>query len=171
MAFENSFYEFRQGKMHFFCPLCKYHQSTNTIEKISWKHHVQLALATSALAYLCWPLFEEKGFCIYFALWLGFEFFYRIRKRAALVCESCGFDPFLFKRDVVKARAELKKHWQDKIDKENLFPGIKLKNYRTSSVKQDAPSTGAPPNAVNDALSLGKGKENRNPGGIEQPSS
>jgi hypothetical protein len=121
----------RQGKLHFYCPLCHHHQSTNTIQKVSWKHHGQMILATLALAIPFFPLLGFKGFSLYFFLWGSFEFFYRLRKRQALVCESCGFDPFLYKRDIQQARKALKQHWQNRIETEGLFSGIKLRNYST----------------------------------------
>ena len=137
------FYFVRAGKLHFFCPLCKHHQSTSTVQKVTWKHHAQLAVFTSAVTYLLWPIFQEKSLSFYLIYWGAFEFIYRIRKREALICESCGFDPFLYMQDVDKARKALKKHWETRIEKENLFAGLKLKNYKTAVVNKEA----APPPA------------------------
>jgi hypothetical protein len=130
----------RAGKLHFFCPLCKYHQSTSTIQKVGAKHHAQIGVLTATSALATWPLFGWNGVLIYLVYWMGFEFFYRLRKRQALVCESCGFDPFLYKQDIGKARAALKQHWESRIEKENLFPNLKLKNYETARVKSNAPA-------------------------------
>lgn len=139
----HEFYYVKAGKLHFFCPLCHYHQSTNTIEKVSWKHHAQLVLATLAITLFTWSFFGLKALSFYLVLWAGFEFFYRARKREALICQSCGFDPFLYMRDRKKARSVLKKQWQEKIDKENLFAGVKLKNYKTNIVKKDEAASAA----------------------------
>jgi hypothetical protein len=130
----HNFYHQRAGKLHFFCPLCKYHQSTNTIQKVGLKHHAQIAIFTAALTGLCWPVFGFAGAFLYFVIWAAFEFGYRLRKRQALICESCGFDPFLYKQDVQRARAALKKHWEHRIETENLFAGKKLRNYQTKGV-------------------------------------
>jgi hypothetical protein len=139
----------RAGKLHFFCPLCKYHQSTSTITKVGLKHHAQIAVLTATSALATWELFGWNGALLYLVYWAGFEFFYRLRKRQALVCESCGFDPFLYKQDIGKARLALKQHWETRIANENLFPKLKLKNYQTGSVKGNAPAsqenTSAPP--------------------------
>ncbi len=129
---KQDFYYFREGKLHFFCPLCHYHQSTNTIRRIGRKHFAQLALVTIACTVAGWPIFGWNGLYLIFPFWLSFELFYRLRKRQALICESCGFDPFLYRQDVRKARAALKEHWQKKIETENLFAGVKLKNYKTA---------------------------------------
>ena len=58
-----------------------------------------------------------------------------VRKRQALICESCGFDPFLYKQDIHLARKSLRKHWETKIENEKLFSNLKLKNYETARVK------------------------------------
>ena len=135
MAPETSYNFVRAGKLHFFCPLCKYHQSTNTIERIQWKHHAQLFLLTVAITILSFPIFGFNGLMLYLVFWGGFEIFYRLRKRQALICQSCGFDPFLYKQDVNKARQALRAHWESRIEKENLFANLKLKNYETARVK------------------------------------
>lgn len=143
MAAEQPFQFVRAGKLHFFCPLCKYHQSTSTIDRVRLKHHLQIGIVTSAFTFLTFPLFGLKGIFLYLVFWSGFEFFYRLRKRQALVCESCGFDPFLYKQDVNKAREKLRHHWQTRIEKENLFANLKLKNYETARVKQERASSDA----------------------------
>jgi hypothetical protein len=138
MASANQFHYVKAGRVHFFCPLCHHHQSTNTIRRVSWKNIAQLGLLTATATFLAWPFFGEKGIAMLFPFWAGFEFFYRLRKRQALICESCGFDPFLYKQDVQKARAKLRQHWEKRIANENLFAGKKLKNYRTNPVGQSA---------------------------------
>lgn len=135
------FHHYRAGKLHFFCPLCHYHQSTNTIQRMKAKHHGQLGLLTAAIAFAAWPLFGVKGFFLYFFFWLVFEIGYRLRKRQALICQSCGFDPFLYKQDIQKARRALKQHWETRIETENLFAGKKLKNYQTKGVNLGASSS------------------------------
>jgi hypothetical protein len=143
MGSEQSIIYSREGKLHFFCPLCRYHQSTNTITRVGWKHHAQMTVLTLTTMILGWPLFGLKSASFYLFYWTLFELFYRARKRVALVCESCGFDPFLYKVDVRKARKALKEHWQTKIDKEGLFAGKKLKNYQTKPLQTENKTTSA----------------------------
>lgn len=133
----------KKGKIHFVCPLCQYPQGTNTIRRVTWRNHLQLAVLTAACVVLAWPLFGGKGVALYFLFWGIFEFAFRLRKRQALVCQSCGFDPFLYKQDVKRAREALRKHWQTRIETENLFAGKKLRNYRTSGVGQEGVPEGA----------------------------
>ncbi len=136
---EHSFYGYREGRIHFFCPLCKEHQSTKIAQNIGWRHHLSLTTLTTAVTYVAYPIFEMKGIFLYFFFWMLLEFGIRTRKRDALICRSCGFDPFLYKLDVRRARNALRKHWQEKIEKENLFAGIKLKNYETKSPQEVPP--------------------------------
>jgi hypothetical protein len=138
MAPEKPFQFVRAGRIHFFCPLCKVHQSTSTIDRIRPVHHLQIAIFTIAAAWLAFPVFGFSGVALYLIFWMVFEFFYRLRKRQALVCESCGFDPFLYKQDVHKARSALRQHWETRIAKENLFAKVKLKNYQTACVSEGA---------------------------------
>lgn len=137
---KQTFYRFREGRVHFFCPLCKDHQSTKIPEKIAWQHHLGLAVFTTVFTAAVWPLFGPKGVFFYFLFWSVFEFGLRLRKRHALICRGCGFDPFLYKVDVKLARNALQKHWQGRIEKENLFAGIKLKNYQTAPKQGESAS-------------------------------
>jgi len=134
----------RAGKLHFICPLCRYPQRTNTIRSIGLRHHAQMALLTIVVLALAFPVFGWKALMFYLVFWAAFEFFYRLRKRQALVCESCGFDPFLYRQNVHLARKELRRHWEARIEKENLFAGIKLRNYQTGRVKEASPAADAP---------------------------
>lgn len=156
MAPEQPFQFVREGKVHFFCPLCHYHQSTNTIQRVGVRHHAQIAVLTAVTVLLSYPVFGLKGVLLYLFFWMGFEFFYRLRKRQALVCESCGFDPFLYKQDVSIARKALRQHWQARIEKENLFANLKLRNYQTARVKEVAAqaASGGIEGAINRAENL-----------------
>ena len=145
---------FRPGKLHFYCPLCGHHQTTSTIKTMNWRHHLQIALLTVAATTLTYPWIGLAGIALYPIFLAGFDFFYRLRKRQALVCESCGFDPFLYKKDVRKARAALKKHWEQRIAKENLFAGKKLRNYQTSAaVSPEQPAVESQLGAAQNAAS------------------
>ncbi len=124
-----------KGKVVFYCPLCHCRQGTNALSKMTAWNHLQLAGLTVFVTLVFWSVFGVKGLFLYFIFWGGFEFFYRMRKREAVVCESCGFDPYLFVRDQQKARQALKKHWESRIETENLFVGKKLRNYKTKPLQ------------------------------------
>ena len=131
MGSKNTFMFVREGRLNFYCPLCHSQQATNVAEKITWKHHAQLALLTAVVTFASWPLFGINSVLFYLIFWGTLEFVHRFKKRDQLVCNTCGFDPFLYKQDTQKARDAVKKFWEAKIENENLFHGVKLKNYQT----------------------------------------
>ena len=45
---------------------------------------------------------------------------YRAKVRAALRCERCGFDPFLYLVDVKRARLEIENHWRKKFEEKGI---------------------------------------------------
>ncbi len=143
MASMDSYSFVREGRLNFYCPLCHNHQNTNVIERVRWKNHAQLALLSATFTILAWPIFEFKGVFFYLFFWAVFEFVHRLKKRHSLVCNTCGFDPFLYKQDVKKAREAVRKFWEEKIEKENAFQGVKLKNY-TSKPKDFIEGNAAP---------------------------
>src|SRR3990167_1208913 len=89
----------RKRGIQFFCPLCHQQQGTNSIEKISPRHFLQMGVATAVFTITFWSITGLKGIVSYLFFWAAFEFAYRVRKRHALVCRNCGFDPFLYELD------------------------------------------------------------------------
>ncbi|MFL5812764.1 MAG: hypothetical protein ACJ763_04250 [Bdellovibrionia bacterium] len=70
-----------------------------------------------------WSWFEWKGIVSFFPLWSVFEVIYRARVRAALACDRCGFDPYLYLIDVPRAREVVENHWRKKFaDKGIPYP-------------------------------------------------
>ena len=121
----------RKGRIQFFCPLCHSQQATKVAEKITWIHHLQLSLITAVITVAAWDYFGINSLVFYLIFWSILEFSHRMKKRHQLVCKVCGFDPFLYKQDSKRARDAVKKFWEEKIEKENAFQGVKLKNYST----------------------------------------
>lgn len=138
----------RPGKFSFVCPLCKNEQHTNTVHKIQLYHHLQIALATVTFTILFWPIMSVKGVVSYFAFWVFVELVIRFRRRVAWVCGDCGFDPFLYKRDPKKARAAVRKYWEERIAKDDPFKGKKLKNYSYAVLAAKAGADAANEDAV-----------------------
>ena len=57
----------------------------------------------------------------FFPLWILFETIYRARMRAALKCNSCGFDPSLYLVDVQKAKAGVERYWELKFAEKGII--------------------------------------------------
>jgi hypothetical protein len=122
-------------RFEFFCPVCCSRQRTNTIAKIGIHHHIAILSFTLMFTFAFWNFFGIKAITTYLVYWAIFEVSYRLRKRSEFVCRNCGFDPFLYKTDVEKTRAQVKNYLQDRILNEGHFQGKKLKNYRTQAVQ------------------------------------
>lgn len=54
-------------------------------------------------------------------LWVVYETWFRVSRRAALKCPYCGFDPVLYLVDIKRARAEIESFWEKKL-KEHGIP-------------------------------------------------
>ena len=123
----------KPARFEFFCPLCCSRQRTNTIAKVGARHHIAILSFTLVFTLVFWNIFGAKAMATYIVYWAIFEAAYRLRKRNELICRNCGFDPFLYRNDVEKTRAQVKDYLQNRILNEGHFQGKKLKNYRTQA--------------------------------------
>lgn len=92
---------------HFFCPQCRAERRLPGTPRIQARHWIQIALTTGVLTLALYPWLEWKGLVTFVPTWTLFEYIFRTRVRVALACPYCGFDPFLYMRDVKKARSEM----------------------------------------------------------------
>lgn len=131
------------GSRHykFFCPMCKVERKLPFKPQPGARHYAQVAITAVMFTLVTWPLFEWKGIVSFVPFWVIFESFYRIRVRAKVRCNDCGFDPFLHLVDVKKARAEVEEHWRKKFEEKGIpFPEkgkITPKPLDTHSVKEN----------------------------------
>ncbi len=123
--------ETTKGRFKFYCPLCGHHQKTKTAHGLGIKHHLQIGLATFVFSYFTWSLFGPKGILTYLVFWGLTEFFMRFQRRSQWICNECGFDPFLYKRDPNLMRQAVQNHIQDKINNDEKVAGIRFRNYKT----------------------------------------
>jgi hypothetical protein len=105
----------------YFCPMCRAPRRLSYRPKAgSVRHFAQVLSATAFVTLLTWPLFGLKGIVSFVPLWIIFEAAFRTRVRAAVSCQSCGFDPFLYLVDVQKARAGVEAHWRRKFAEKGI---------------------------------------------------
>jgi hypothetical protein len=104
-----SFWQDRNGdRWKFYCPHCRAPRAIPyRPQPGGWRHYSQVGLTTAVFTLAAWPWFGIKGIVAFVPLWMAFEFFYRTRVRAALECDRCGFDPFLYLTDVKRARQQV----------------------------------------------------------------
>lgn len=147
----------QKDRFQFFCPLCGHHQKTKTSHKIGLRHHLQFALATFVFCYFTWFIFGPKGVLTYLVFWGLTDFVMRFQRRSQWLCDECGFDPFLYKRDPELMRKAVRDYIQTKIDKDEKFADIKFRNYRSrvgsEENTQDAVNKGGENSASSDAHS------------------
>lgn len=145
-----SFWQQRQGKLWcFLCPVCR------TSRRIPCRpqpggvrHFFQVGLTAAVFTLLCWKGLGWKGVISFLPLWTGFEVFYRWRLRAILPCRECGFDPYLFKTDVNRAKNEIETHWRKKFEEKGIpYPAPPSQVQTQTRVQSSATSLNTPPKA------------------------
>jgi hypothetical protein len=133
-----SFWQDRNGDLwKFYCPHCRAPRAIPyRPQPGGWRHYSQVGLTAAVFTLAAWPWFGLKGIVAFVPLWMAFEFFYRTRVRAALVCDRCGFDPFLYLTDVKKARQQVEAAVQRQLAKAK-----KVANGREGATDASAETT------------------------------
>lgn len=107
--------EKRSDPTHFYCPNCRVRRVLRApLNPGSRSHFLQIGLTAIVFTMLTWPFFGVKGMVSFVPIWAIFESLYRVKGRAVLACTECGFDPFLYKVDVDRARKTIEDHWRKK---------------------------------------------------------
>lgn len=119
---KKSFWQDRLGQVWcFICPLCQSDRRVPFRPRPGGvKHFIQISLTSLILTGLFWKWLHWKGIVCFFPLWMSFELVYRWRTRAALRCELCGFDPFLFLIEPQWAKKEIQDHWRKKFAEKGI---------------------------------------------------
>lgn len=107
----------------FYCPCCGVTRNLKTAPRPGVRHVFQVALTTALLSVLCWPLFGMKGLLLFIPLWAAFEGVFRLRVRAELACDECGFDPTLYLANTRLARREMETFWKTRADSGRIASG------------------------------------------------
>ena len=125
----------------FFCPFCGITRRLRMNPRPQPRHFVQVGVTSAFLTALAWPLFGIKGLVVFLPLWIGFEFLYRMRVRAEMSCNQCGFDPFLFLTDESRAKGEMAAFWGRKTQGSGASVGTKTaQNSENSSQDSGVPA-------------------------------
>mgnify|MGYP001559970080 FL=1 len=119
---KNKFWKEREFKpVSFLCPVCRIPRRIALTVNPQPIHYFQVALVTMVITLLTWSFFEWKGIVSFLPIWTAFEIIYRARVRAALYCQDCGFDTFLFMSDKEQAKKEIQNHWRKKFAEKGLI--------------------------------------------------
>lgn len=112
---------------HFFCPKCTSPRRIGMHPKPGQPiHFAQVGITAifiaMAIAHFL-PWMGARGLVSFIPLWIGFEFIYRGRVRAKVICAKCGFDPVLYLVDSGQARDAINDHWRKKFEERGVpFP-------------------------------------------------
>ena len=99
----------------FLCPLCRTQRKVPFRPRPGGIRQISQVALTSIFFTICtWPWLSWKGIVSFLPFWSVYEFIYRWRMRAALPCQQCGFDPYLFLIDEEWAKKEVEQHWRKK---------------------------------------------------------
>src|SRR5689334_1502227 len=98
----------------FLCPLCKEARRVPFRPRLGIWQIFQVFLSSIIFTLLFWTWFHWKGIVSFVPLWTVYEVVYRCRRRGALYCAKCGFDPYLFMINEEWARKEVDVHWRKK---------------------------------------------------------
>lgn len=105
----------------FICPICHTHRKIPyRPQPGGLRHYSQIGLTSLTFTLFAWNWLGWKGIVSFVPLWSVFEFLYRWRIRGLLPCQHCGFDPYLFKIDVQKAKQEVEAHWRKKFAEKGI---------------------------------------------------
>lgn len=105
----------RETAHRYFCPMCRAERRLKEPrEPWASRYLLQIGLTSTVMALAAWPWWQAKGLMLFFPVWIVFEVIFRVRKRAALICDHCGFDPFLYLTDVSRAREAVKSHLEQR---------------------------------------------------------
>lgn len=127
----------------FYCPYCSvtrrlpFQARPDTPVQLA-----RMALATAFVTLVLWEWFGIKGALSAFPIWAAFEIAYRLRVRAALACTTCGFDPYLYKSNLPRARAEIEAKWREKFEERGIpFPEKSDSLRRPNPVETSQPES------------------------------
>lgn len=107
----------QRSAWRYYCPFCSISRALRTAPRPGLRHFAQVVLTTLVFTAALWPFFGGAGLFLLLPLWILFEVVYRLRVRAELRCQHCGFDPTLFLADAERAKVEMRAFWEKKLGK------------------------------------------------------
>ncbi len=108
-----------------FCAFCKNSRTYYLKRDISFFDFVGCALASLAVMALVWQDFNIKVFYFFVFSITTSEILVRLRWRMKVICDFCGFDPILYKRDSKSAAEKVSRF----LELRKTDSGMLLKPY------------------------------------------
>ena len=120
---EQRIFRVKNPATRFFCPLCRTERAFSLSPRLQSRHYLQMALTTSFLVLLTYPIMGHRSLYLFFMVWAAFEISLRTFFRKEIPCPHCGFDASWYQRDVKVARRLVKEFW-DKKEKSAQAPMV-----------------------------------------------
>jgi hypothetical protein len=111
-----------------YCALCRTPRRVRYSRRLSFMHLTQILFLSALSSWALFPLIQAKALLSIFVIWASYEFIRLSLYRRSLVCETCGFDPTWYKRDVRIARRLVEEHL-----KHNTFIPQKIQSSATET--------------------------------------
>lgn len=104
----------------FYCPLCRIKRRIPLKPNPTAKHFAQVFLTAVVFMIATFSFFGFKGIVSFVPFWVVFEALYRMKVRALVPCQHCGFDPYLYLQDRHLAREEVELYWKTKFGEKGI---------------------------------------------------
>lgn len=129
-----------------FCAFCKNLRTYYIKRDISFFDFLICALASLAAMALVWQDFNIKVFFFFGFSIICTEILVRLRWRMRVICDICGFDPILYKRDPTSAAEKVNGFRENR----KSDPQMLLKPHpKLATIRRPAPNPLAPPLVFN----------------------
>jgi hypothetical protein len=126
----------------YFCPCCRNERRLSQSPALyPPKRIFQLGLVHAVLMILLWPWLDWKGIVLALPILAIYESFSRLRFRAEMRCDFCGFEPHLYQTDLASLRQKMTEHWKSKYAAAGRpFPGEESNESSGASGDNDSVS-------------------------------
>lgn len=112
-------FKIKKPSISFFCPLCRSPRSLKSSFRLELKNFIQILLLALVTTIALFPVMEFRSIFSFFIYWAVFELVRRANYRKEIPCPHCGFDASWYKKDVLKAKELVERHF--KVDEELLM--------------------------------------------------
>ena len=131
-----------------FCAFCKNPKYIRTVKHIGWTNVVICFVAALTSMFVFWQAFDPR-FLLLWSVYLGIaEMFTYLMWRASVRCDTCAFDPVLYRSDPARASHIVKAHLEEMrasgrylLRKNNPFANLPVQKRK---VEPQAPKSGSP---------------------------
>lgn len=98
----------RNGSERIYCPMCRLKRSVRRNVGAHWSMILLLLAASLILSYFMTAKIDGRVILFWIVFVIVSEVFSLVMSRMSLICQYCGFDPILYKKNKVQAMQRVK---------------------------------------------------------------